>query len=109
MHDLIHGIGIISIIIIIIYLVFWFDRRNKPSDFDLVRNHLQKITHPHLKVLGHGRYYIEYKDRNDHVFQYYHSGEYEKWLAHYKECEDINIIQHGLSSYRAWEKWGIKK
>lgn len=109
MHDFVYNLGIIGLIIIFFYIVFWLDRRNKPSDFDLVRNHLQRITHPNLIVRGHGKYFIEYKDNYDHIFHYYHLGEYRKWLAHYQDCKNINIINHGLSSNRAWDNWDIKK
>lgn len=109
MHDFLYNLGNIGLIVIFFYIVFWFDRRKKPSDFDLVRNHLQRITHPDLIVRGHGEFFIEYKDSRDHIFHYYHSREYREWLAYYRTCKDINIIQHGVSSYRAWEKWGSKK
>jgi len=109
MHDIIYGIGYLSIFAIFFYALHLYMEKDKPSDFELVRNRLQRITHPHLIVLGHGRYFIEYKDRYEHVFHYYNFSEYKEWLAHYKECEDINIIKHGLSSNRAWEKWDIKK
>lgn len=105
MHDLIHGLGIISMIIIIIYLGLWFDRRSKPSEFDLIRNHLQRIKYPQLNVKGHGKYFIEYKIGNDHFYYYYHLNDYNKWLAHYKEVNDIKILSHGLSGNRTWEKW----
>lgn len=107
MHDFIYNLGIIGLIIIFFYIVFWFDRRNKPSQFDLVRNQLQSITHPHLIVRGHGTYYIEFKDNYEHVYCYYHFNEYKKWLAHYKTCGDVNIISHGLTGYRNWEKWKV--
>ena len=29
---------------------------DEPSEYDLVRNHLQKVTHPHLTIRGHGDY-----------------------------------------------------
>lgn len=54
MHDFIYNLGIIGLIIIFFYIVFWLDRRNKPSDYDLVRNHLQRVTHPNLTVKGFG-------------------------------------------------------
>lgn len=84
---------------------------DEPSEYDLVRNHLQKVTHPHLTIRGHGDYHIEYIERHPkedvHIFQYYkYASQYEKWLAHYKEC-NVEIIKHGLTARRAWEKWGI--
>ena len=107
MHNLLYSLGLISLTITVFYIIFWFDRRNKPSDFDLVRNHLQRITHPNLIVQGHGDYYIEYIIRGRQTFQYFKSSsQYEKNLEEMKKESSIKILNHGLSSYNAWEKWG---
>ena len=37
---------------------------DEPSEYDLVRNHLQKVTHPQLTIRGHGDYHIEYIERH---------------------------------------------
>lgn len=110
MHDFLCNLGVLSTVIIIFYIVFWFDRRNKPSDFDLVRNHLQKVTHPYLTVKGYGNYHIEYIYNNEHIVEYFkYMSLYVKELEMMKQDTSIKIIKHGLSSNRAWEKWDIKK
>lgn len=106
MHDFIYGLGIISITIIVLYIGFWLDRRNKPSDFDLVRNHLQSITHPDLTVKGFGNYYIEYVIRGYQTFEYFKfSSQYKENLKIMKNDPSIKILKHGLSASKAWEKW----
>jgi hypothetical protein len=107
MHDFLYNLGLISITITIYYIVVWLDRRNKPSNFDLVRNHLQRITHPNLIVQGHGNYYIEYVMRGYQTFEYFKfSSQYEKSLEQMKKEPSIKILKHGLLPYKAWEKWG---
>ena len=108
MHGFFYGLGIISIIIIIFYIVFWFDHRNKPSEFDLVRNHLQRVTHPYLTVKGYGNYHIEYIYNNEHIVEYFkYMSLYVKELEVMKQDTSIKIIKHGLASTREWEKWKI--
>lgn len=108
MHDFIYNLGIVGLIIIFFYLVFWFDRRNEPREFDLVRNHLQRITHPGLIVQGYGDYYIEYIMRGYQTFEYFKSSsQYEKSLEQLKKEPSIKILKHGLLPYKAWEKWDI--
>ncbi|RKG43798.1 MULTISPECIES: hypothetical protein [Acinetobacter] len=107
MHDFIYNLGIIGLIIIFFYIVFWLDRRNKPSDYDLVRNHLQRVTHPNLTVKGFGDYHIEYVIRDYHTFEYFkYCSQYEKNLEIMKKDSSIKILKHGLTGYRDWEKWG---
>ena len=106
MHDFLYNLGMISTTIIFFYIVFWLDRRNKPSDFHLVRNHLQSLTHPHLTVKGYGDYYIEYVIRGYQTFEYFKFlSQYEKNLEQIKKEPSIKILKHGLLPYRAWEKW----
>ncbi|WP_291348606.1 MULTISPECIES: hypothetical protein [unclassified Acinetobacter] len=107
MHDFIYNLGIIGLIIIFFYIVFWLDRRNKPSDYDLVRNHLQRVTHLNLTVKGFGNYHIEYVIRGYHTFEYFkYCSQYEKNLEIMKKDSSIKILKHGLTGYRDWEKWG---
>lgn len=81
---------------------------DKPSELHLVRNQLQRITHPHLTVKGHGDYYIEYMHKNQHIFEYLkHMGLYKKNLEELGKDTSIKILNHGLLPYKAWEKWGV--
>ena len=83
---------------------------DEPSEFHLLRNHLQRITHPHLTVKGHGDYYIEYIYKNKQIFEYFkYMSLYKKNLEEMKNDPLVNILHHGLLPYKAWEKWDIKK
>ena len=107
MHDFVYNLGIFGLIIIFFYIVFWLDRRNKPSEFDLVRNHLQRVTHPDLTVKGFGAYHIEYVLRGYQTFEYFkYCSQYERNLEKMKKDPSIKILKHGLTGYRDWEKWG---
>lgn len=70
-EEILDILGTISLIAVFYYLVQWYDNKNKSSDFDLVRNHLRRITHPNLVVQGHGRYFIEYQFKDRHVVEYF--------------------------------------
>ena len=108
MHEVFYNLGLISLTVTVFYIIFWFDRRNKPSDFHMVRNHLQSITHRHLTVKGHGDYYIEYTENDKQVFEYFKNiSLYRKNLEEMKETSSIKILDHGLISNKAWEKWGL--
>lgn len=107
MHHFIYNLGIIGLIIIFFYIVFWLDRRNKPSELDLLRNHLQRVTHPNLTVKGFGNYHIEYVIRGHQTFEYFKfSSQYQQNLEIMKKDPSIKILNHGLTGYRDWEKWG---
>lgn len=107
MQELLYNLGLLSLTITFFYFVFWLDRRNKPSDFHLVRNHLQKVTHPHLIIKGHGDYYLEYILNNKQIVEYFKSpNEYQKNLENIKQNSSIKILNHGLLSNQAWKKWG---
>lgn len=81
---------------------------DEPSEFHLIRNHLQRLTHTNLIVQGHGDYYIEYIFRSNQTFQYFKfSSQYEKNLIEMKQDTSIKILNHGLLPHKAWEKWGI--
>lgn len=87
---------------------------DEPSEFHLVRNHLQKVTHPHLTIYGHGDYYIEYIQKytkkeihNFRYFKYYN--QYEKYLQQLKETSHIEVIDHGKLRYKEWLNWVVKK
>lgn len=83
---------------------------DEPSEFHLLRNHLQRVTHPNLIVQGHGNYYIEYVVSGYQTFQYFKfSSQYEKNLMQMRQDTSFKIIKHGLLPYKAWEKWDIKK
>jgi hypothetical protein len=108
MHDFLYNLGLISITIIIFYIVFWFDRRNKPTDFDLIRNHLQRITHPHLTVKGFGKYHIEYVKGKSQIIEYFNNmSKCAKELETLKKDSKVKIIDHGLVPHNQWEKWKI--
>ena len=107
MDDFIDNLGNFGLIIIFFYIIFWLDRRNKPSEFDLVRNHLQRVTHPNLTVKGFGDYHIEYVIRGYPTFEYFkYCSQYERNLEIMKKDPSIKILKHGLTGYRDWEKWG---
>ena len=107
MDDFIDNLGNFGLIIIFFYIVFWLDRRNKPSEFYLVRNHLQRVTHPNLTVKGFGDYHIEYVIRGYPTFEYFkYCSQYERNLEIMKKDPSIKILKHGLTGYRDWEKWG---
>lgn len=107
MHEFVYNLGILSLTITFFYIVFWFDRRSKPSEFHLIRNHLQRISHPHLTVSGYGNYFIEYKRDNLHFFEYFNSlNTYRKNLEDMQKYNSIKFINHGVVGYKAWEKWG---
>ncbi len=109
MHDLLYNLGLISLTITIFYIIFWFDRRKKPSDFHLVRNHLQSITHPHLIIRGHGDFYIEYLYNDEQFFEYFNdASSYRKNLEEMNKDTAVKIINHGLIANNAWKKWGIQ-
>lgn len=109
MHNFLYYLGLLSLTITIFYIVFWFDRRNKPSDFHLVRNHLQQITHPNLTIRGHGDYYLEYILNNKQIVEYFKSaGLYQKNLEEIKKETSVKILNHGRLPHKAWEKWEIK-
>lgn len=81
---------------------------DEPSEFHLLRNHLQKVTHPHLTIYGHGDYYIEYKENNNHVIHYFkYCSQYEQQLAQMQKESVDKIIKHGLLPYKAWKNWKI--
>ncbi|TEU23383.1 hypothetical protein [Alkanindiges illinoisensis] len=108
MHELLYNLGLISLTATAFYIIFWFDRRNTPRDFHLVRNHLQRITHPHLTIKGHGDYYIDYIDGDRQVLEYFkYMSLYRKNLEEMKKTSSIKILDHGLISNKAWEKWGL--
>nr|WP_314136853.1 hypothetical protein [Acinetobacter lwoffii] len=109
MQELLYNLGLISLTVTFFYLVFWFDRRNKPSDFHLVRNRLQQITHPHLIIKGHGDYYLEYILDDQQIVEYFVSiSDYRKNLEYMKQSPSTKILDHGVLPYRAWEKWPSK-
>lgn len=79
---------------------------DEPSEFHLLRNHLQKVTHPHLTIYGHGDYYIEYKERGRQIFQYFKfSNQYEEYLLQMRKDSSSEILKHGKLPYKAWQKW----
>lgn len=107
MHNFLYNLGLISLTITVFYIIFWFDRRNKPTEYDLLRNHFQMMTHPHLTVRGHGKYYIEFIQQNKQYFDYFKNMNlYKQQLELLQQDKTIKIINHGLSSNNAWEKWG---
>lgn len=107
MHNLLYDLGLISLTITIFYIIFWFDRRNKPTEYDLLRNHFQMMTHPNLIVRGHGKYYIEFTNHNKQFFDYFKTmNSYKQQLELLQRDNAIKIIKHGLSSNHAWENWG---
>lgn len=109
MQELLYNLGLISLTVTFFYLVFWFDRRNKPSDFHLVRNRLQQITHPHLIIKGHGDYYLEYILDDQQIVEYFVSiSDYRKNLEYMKQSSYTKILDHGVLPYRVWEKWPSK-
>lgn len=108
MYEILDILEKISLLIVILYIVFWFNRRDAPTDFHKVRNHLQSITHPHLRVRGHGSYFIEFIENDQHFYDYFRTmGLYKEKFDSLKEDSSIKIIKHGLSSQSAWEKWEI--
>ena len=96
MHDFLCNLGVLSTLIVIFYIVFWFDRRNQPSNFDLVRNQLQRVTHPYLTVKGYGNYHIEYVIRGHQTFEYFKfSSQYQQNLEIMKKDPSIKILNDG--------------
>ena len=108
MYEILDILEKISLLIVIFYIVFWFNRRDTPTDFHKVRNHLQSITHPNLRVRGHGSYFIEFIEYDQHFYDYFRTMSlYKETLDSLKEDRSVRIINHGLSSQRAWEEWKL--
>lgn len=92
-------------------LEYWLEflGLDKPSEYHLVRNHLQKITHPHLIIRGHGDFYIEFTDEARQIVQYYkYRFLYDRELEILKKDKYLKVIRYGCIPYNQWKNWNFK-
>ena len=105
MHDIIYGIGYLSIFAIFFYALHLYMEKDNPTEFEKLRNAYQKLKYPNIEVYGNGKYYIEYEENNKHIYHYYNNSDYTFFLKQYLSSNSTKIISHGIVNKSDWKKW----
>lgn len=97
---------IYGLIILGFYIAYKIEHRNKPSEYHLLRNHLQSITHPNLNIIGFGDFYVSYIYNGISTVEYFNSSTPQRRRLEEINNEDcFSDISHGVMGSRAWRKW----
>ena len=97
---------IFGAVILICYIAYKKETQKKPSEFYLLRNHLQKITHPSLNIKGFGNFYICYEEGGQSTVEYFNSaGAQRRRIEEIKSISNISNLRVGYMLYKEWKNW----
>ena len=110
MHDIIYGIGYLSIVAIFFYALHSYMEKDKRTEFEELRDAYHRLKKPGIDIYDvfgkSSKKYIEYKKDGRHIYVYFKDYDrYSKELNEYLKSNNVQVISHGTVNKKNWKNW----
>ena len=110
MHDIIYGIGYLSIFAIFFYALHLYMEKDNRTEFEELRDAYHRLKKPNIDIYDvfgkSSKWYIEYKEVGRHIYVYFKDyNRYSEELKEYLKSNNVQVISHGTVNKNDWKKW----